>query len=417
MTIRRLITVASLNQASHWFIIGLFIPVMTLFQLEKGLNLFQIGVTIAVYSGTVILLELPTGGLADAIGRKRVYLLSLAMLFIGGLGMLIAWNFGTMMIAFCFMGIARALSSGSLDAWFVDEFQRVEPDGNLQQALARIGFFIPLGLGIGSLIGGVLPMSLGILTEQIPGLTKYSGNLITINVCLLVHFWLTSSLIQEHLPETSQSANFFKGFQQLPVVLTTSVQYGVKHPTISLLLGSALGWGIGVAGLELLWQPQVKSLLGSDSQTWIFGVLSAGYFLASAAGNLIANPICRVFRHDYPRILLATRLLMGVGVCLLALQRNLPGFMLFYWILFVFNGMSNSPHGAIFNRHIPREQRSTLLSFQSFIEQSGGFIGSICMGYISEQLSIPVAWFFGAQILVLSSLAYVFLSDQKKKID
>ena len=175
--------------------------------------------------------------------------------------MLAAWNFGTMMVAFFFMGVARALSSGSLDAWFVDEFQRIDPEGNLQQALARIGFFIPLGLGIGSLLGGILPMSLGTLTQQIPGLTKYSGNLITINLALIIQFWLTSRLIQEHLPEVSRTANIFKGFQQLPVVLTTSVQYGVKHPTISLLLGSAIGWGIGVSGLELLWQRKLRRYL------------------------------------------------------------------------------------------------------------------------------------------------------------
>lgn len=415
MTPKRLITIASLNQFCHWFIIGLFFPIMTLLLLERGLTLFQIGATVAVYSGTIILLELPTGGLADAIGRKRVYLISLVTLFVAGLGMLTAWNFVTMMIAFCFMGVARALSSGSLDAWFVDEFQRIHPEGNLQPALARIGVFIPLGLGIGSLIGGILPMSLGMLTQQIPGFTRYSGNLITINLCLIAHFLLTLRLIKEHLPATSESVKFFKGFQQLPVVLTTSLQYGVKHPTISLLLGSAIGWGIGVSGLELLWQPQVKMLLGSDSQTWIFGVLSAGYFLASAGGNLSANPICRLFRHDYPRILLVTRLLMGIGVFLLALQQHLAGFMTIYWGLFVFNGLSNSPNAAIFNLHIPKEQRSTLLSFQSFVEQSGGLVGALCMGYISEHISIPIAWFFGAEILVLSSLAYVFLPAQKKK--
>ena len=71
MTKKTLVFVFSLNQTLHWFIIGLIIPVMALLQLEKGLNLFQIGITAAIYGGTVIALELPTGGLADAIGRKR----------------------------------------------------------------------------------------------------------------------------------------------------------------------------------------------------------------------------------------------------------------------------------------------------------------------------------------------------------
>jgi len=69
---KKLLFIYALNQTFHWFIVGLLIPVMALLQLEKGLDLFQIGITIAVYSGTVILLELPTGGLADAIGRKSI---------------------------------------------------------------------------------------------------------------------------------------------------------------------------------------------------------------------------------------------------------------------------------------------------------------------------------------------------------
>ena len=62
---------ALLNQTLHWFIIGLLAPVLSLIKLEKGLNLVEIGVTTTAMSIAVVLLEVPTGGVADAIGRKR----------------------------------------------------------------------------------------------------------------------------------------------------------------------------------------------------------------------------------------------------------------------------------------------------------------------------------------------------------
>ena len=77
MNKQQLIKKFIINQTFHWFIIGIMLPVITLLQLEKGLNLFQISITMSIYSATVVLLELPTGGLADTIGRKRVYLISL----------------------------------------------------------------------------------------------------------------------------------------------------------------------------------------------------------------------------------------------------------------------------------------------------------------------------------------------------
>ena len=381
---------------------------MALLQLEKGLNVFQIGIVAAVYGGTVILLELPTGGLADAIGRKRVYLISVVMLFIAACVLLIAWSFATITLGFFFWGVARALSSGSMDAWFVDEFNNIDPKGNLQEALAKVGMFIPIGLGVGSFVGGILPMSLGKITSQTVGLGIYSANLLMITICLIIQFLLTSILVIEHLHPERRS-DIWSGFKLFPKVVATSVHYGIKNRIIFLLLLSSLTLGIGIMGLEVLWQPQVKYILGSGSQTWIFGLLATGYFFASSVGNLFITPICKFFGNNYPRVLFTTRVFIGVFYALLALQGGLGGFTFFYWTLFVFNGMSNSPYQAIFNAQVPERQRSTLLSFQSLFEQLGGLIGSLLLGYLANSLSIPVAWLLGAEILVISSLTFVFL--------
>lgn len=408
MSRKKLLFVYTLNQTFHWFIVGLMIPVMALLQLEKGLDLLQIGITIAVYSGTVILFELPTGGLADAIGRKRVYSISLVMSFLSGLVILIAWNLYTMVVGTFLMGVARALSSGTIDAWFVDEFNKIEPEGNLQAALAKVGTFIPGGLGVGSLIGGLLPMSLGKITSQVPGFGIYSANLIAINALVIVQFLLTSILVIEHL-HPDRSSDIWSGFKRTPEVISTSMQYGVKNRVILMLLVSTLAWGLGLSGLENLWQPQVKDILGSDSQTWIFGLLSTGYFLAGSLGYILITPVCKLFNDNYSRVLFGARLLMGTFFLLLALQGRLIGFAVFYLTLFVFNGMSNPPHAALFNAQIPEAQRSTLLSFESFFLQVGGLLGSLVMGYTANTVSIRTAWFAGAGVWGVSSLVYLFL--------
>lgn len=76
MNKQQLLKIFIINQTFHWFILGIVVPVIALLQLEKGLNLFQIGISMAIHSGTVVILELPTGGLSDTIGRKQVYLLT-----------------------------------------------------------------------------------------------------------------------------------------------------------------------------------------------------------------------------------------------------------------------------------------------------------------------------------------------------
>ena len=131
MSKQHLLKVFTFNQTFHWFIIGIILPVITLLQLEKGLNLFQISISMSIYSATIVLLELPTGGLSDTIGRKKVYLISLIFNFSAASFLLFARSLQITILGFFLLGVGRAFSSGSLDAWFIDEFYLINPRGNL----------------------------------------------------------------------------------------------------------------------------------------------------------------------------------------------------------------------------------------------------------------------------------------------
>ena len=70
--------------------------------------------------------------------------------------MLLAFSFEGFLLAMILNGIGRALSSGALDAWFVDSLQTAEPDIDIQPPLAQAGTVTLLALGLGTLIGGFL---------------------------------------------------------------------------------------------------------------------------------------------------------------------------------------------------------------------------------------------------------------------
>jgi DHA1 family quinolone resistance protein-like MFS transporter len=403
--------VYTLNQSFHWFIMGLFFPIMVLVQLEKGLSLLEVGTTSAIYSATIILLELPTGGMSDSIGRKKVYLISVVAWIVSYSLVLFAWNFFTFAIAFLFLGVARAFSSGSMDAWFVDEFNLQQPGGNLQRALARAGVFFPLALAISSVLGGVIPMTLGPWFSQIQGLSIYSANIVIIIALGVVQLFLTSYLVIEH---GAFSGKVGAGLRKLPETVSTSIQYGVRNPFVRLLLLATLAIGFSIASLELLWQPRVVEIIGPDSQTWIYGVLAAGYFLMGSVGNLISASISTALVGRYSLVLVGMRAMMGVFLLVLALQGDIIGFAIFYFITFTFVGLSNSLHAAIFNSQVPSKKRSTLMSFQSLIIQMGFMLGALAMGAISDSISIPTAFAVGGVILLVSSIFYMALYRSEK---
>ena len=60
----------------QWLPVGLVIPVLVLMLRARGLELPVIGGLFAVYTIVVIVLELPTGSLADVLGRRHTLVLS-----------------------------------------------------------------------------------------------------------------------------------------------------------------------------------------------------------------------------------------------------------------------------------------------------------------------------------------------------
>ena len=103
------------------------------------------------------------------------------------------------------------------------------------------------------------------------------------------------------------------GFRKFPQVVTTSVQYGLKNPVVLLLLLTTLAWELGVSGEELVWQHRLKAILGSDSQTWVFRLLAAGYFFAAALGSALSTPLRRLLKSNYPLVLFITRLFNDIS--------------------------------------------------------------------------------------------------------
>lgn len=391
------------NQTVHWFIVGLIFPVLILLVLDKGLSIFEAGTVLAIYSGTTVLLELPTGGLADSIGRRKVYIVSIFINIASILAFLVSFDYVTVAASTMLMGVGRALSSGSIDAWFVDEFKARSPRGNLQQALAKANVFIPLGLGAGSLIGGVLPMTAGETLHGSYGMSIYAANLIAVLVADLLQIVLTRAIIKENF-KAKEGESIVDGFKNVPAVIATSIEYGVKNRSILLLLLVMATVGFGITGLELLWQPRVEEIMGGDAQTWVLGVLAAAYFFITAAGSALVTPLCTRLRNDNALVMALLMVAMGLSIMVLSLQGAILPFATMYLMTYMVIGMTNSPYGALYNEEVPAEQRSTMLSFLSLVTQGGGLMGSILLGFMAERSGIPMAWMIAGVVVGISSL-------------
>lgn len=158
---RRHIRIFQIHQSLDRFAMGLTVAVVALTLIERGMDLFQISMLFGVYSVTTMAMELPFGGLAENIGRNPVFLSAVVASLIS-LGLFLSSNdFYVLALSFAFIGFGRALRSGTLDAWFVENFKTKSPDVDIQPALAKAQWANAMGLAFGAICGGLLPDAFG----------------------------------------------------------------------------------------------------------------------------------------------------------------------------------------------------------------------------------------------------------------
>ena len=90
---------------------------MVLLAQVRGLTLGKIGFVFAVFGVLGALLELPTGGLADVLGRRPVLLAAAVLHVLSCLAFAVAQDVPGFLVAVVLMAVGRALYSGPLEAW------------------------------------------------------------------------------------------------------------------------------------------------------------------------------------------------------------------------------------------------------------------------------------------------------------
>jgi MFS family permease len=140
--------------------LGLHIPVEILLMQARGLTSTEIGLVIGIAALVTAVLELPTGGLADTIGRRGVLLAGGALTLASFVVFAVAGTLAAFVAGSFVFATGRALQSGPLKAWFIDTVKTTVPepehDDVLTRGLALGGTAIGLSLALGAVSGGLL---------------------------------------------------------------------------------------------------------------------------------------------------------------------------------------------------------------------------------------------------------------------
>ncbi|MET0974638.1 MAG: MFS transporter [Leifsonia sp.] len=355
----------------------------TLFLLDAGLTNFEAFAANAFFTAGMVIFEVPTGVVADTVGRKASYLLGTVTLAVTTAlyWMLWVWHapFVWWAVVSVLLGLGFTFFSGAVEAWLVDALASVGFAGSLEGVFGRGLVVTGIAMFTGSVLGGVIAQATNL---GVPFLLRAG---------ILVVMFLIAALVMKDLgftPDHSQGP-----LQATRTVLRESIDYGLRKRSVRyMILAAPFASGVGIYAFYAL-QPYLLELYGDTTAYGIAGLAAAILSLAQVAGGVLAPRVRALFRKRTTVIIAASA---ASVVALVALGLNslfwLALVLLIAWG-FVF-AIVGPVRQAYLNGMIPSKQRATVLSFDSLFGSAGGVVIQPALGRAAD------LWGYGTSLVI-----------------
>ena len=384
----------------RWFPVGLIIPVLVLLPLERGLTIAQVGAVAAVQGVTVLLLELPTGGLSDAVGRRPVLLLA-GVVNAVSLGLwVVADSVALFALVYLLQGVYRALDSGPLEAWYVDHALTADPDADIEGGLARSGVVVGLAIAGAALLSGAL-VWLGPV-GRVSALTV--PVLVALGVSVLSTV-LVALLMKEDRPARGRAA-FVAGLRGVPGAIGGALRLARRSRVVFALIMVEFFWSVGMVTFEKL-MPVRLSEVTADPGTAaaMLGPVNSAAWVASAAGAALVPVLSR--RIGAARTGFTLKLVHGVTIVGMGLFAGPVGVIGAFLLCYAMHGAADPVHSGLLHRQAEGEFRTSLLSLNSMVGQPGFSIGAVVLTAVAVRAGTPAAIVAGAVVLAAAAPLYL----------
>lgn len=370
----------------------------TLFLLDAGLTNLEAFAANAFYTVGVLVFEIPTGVVADTLGRRWSYLLGSATLAVttGLYWLMWLWEapFWGWALASMLLGLGFTFFTGAVDAWLVDALQATGYQGSLERVFGRSVIVSGGAMLVGSVLGGVVAQ----LTDLgVPFLLRAG---------VLVVMVAVAGLLMRDLgftPDRSEGP-----IAATRTVLRSSVRYGLRNPPVRwLMLASPFTAGVGFYAFYAL-QPYLLELWGDPEAYSVAGLAAALLSGSAMLGGFLAPVVRRRFRKRTSTILLSTvtsvAVLVGLG-----LVQHFWAAVALVMVWGVMSSIDDPVHRAYLNDMIPSKQRATVLSFDSLMSSGGGAIAQPALGRSADIGGYGFSLLLGG-IVSAAAIPFVLLS-------
>jgi MFS family permease len=364
----------------------------TIFLLDAGLSNLEAFAANAFFTAGMVIFEVPTGIVADTVGRRASYLLGTVTLALSTLLYVLLWDmeaaFWLWAISSVLLGLGFTFFSGAVEAWLVDALAATDFDGQIETVFGRGQVVTGAGMLVGSVAGGFIAQ-----------LTSLGVPFILRAVVLVVMF-VVAFRVMHDIGFTADRGG--RPLAEMRRITSSSIEFGWRVPAVKWLMVEALvTGGVGIYVFYAL-QPYLLELYGDPQAYQIAGLVAAIVAGAQILGGLAAPVVRRRFERR-TSALIATAVIGAATLTAMGLVESFVavlGLVVVWGLLF---SATMPIRQAYLNGLIPSRQRATILSFDSLMRSGGGVWAQPVLGRTADVGGYGASYLVGAGIAILAA--------------
>jgi len=367
----------------------------TIFLLDAGLTNLEAFAANAFFTVGMVVFEVPTGIVADTIGRRASYLFGTVTLTASTLLYVLLWQveapFWQWAVVSMLIGLGFTFFSGAVEAWLVDALDATGFTGTIESVFGRGQIVTGAGMLIGSVAGGFIAAQ-----------TSLGVPFVLRGAVLAVMFVVAFRLMHDvgFAPEKGG-----RPLAEMRKIAGASIEYGWRVPAVKWLTVEALFvGGVGFYAFYAL-QPYLLELYGDPDAYQVAGLVAAVIAGAQILGGMAAPRIRRLFKRR-TSALLVTAGLSSATLAAIGLVDSFAAVVALIVVWGLLFAATMPIRQAYLNGLIPSRQRATILSFDSMMSSTGGVWTQPVLGRSAD------AWGYAPSYLIaagISTLALPFL--------
>ncbi len=361
-------------------------PIWVIYLLkERGLSLTQITLLDTPYFVLMVLAEVPTGAVADRLGRKTALIFSSLLFAVAVFVFGIADNYFVILISYSAWGLATTFQSGADTALLYDSLKQIGREDNFQRINGRLWAITSAAALLAILLGAPLASATS-LTVPI---------LVSAGICLL-GVPVAATMHEPRQPREEGADSYVQ-------MVRTGIREAWAHPSLRyIILFSGVVWTCTFGPMIFL-QPFL--------QEHDVGIGGLGFWQAPvrAAGIVAALLVARfVGRVGERGAFFAMPLALAGCYFALAGIDHLWAYLAFLPVGMV-AGIQNPVLATYVNRRIPSERRATMLSVQAVVASLLTAVMEPLGGFVADQLGLQALFLMFAAISLVVATGILVL--------